>query len=259
MKRGILIGVGSWGKWWCEQFLPPNIADGTIEIAAAVDQNPACLETARRFLHLPDSRCFTGTEAAFASVPADFCIVVVPPAFHEPVIDAAIRHNLHILSEKPIADTLESSIRIAGKVAQAGLRMGVTMSHRFDQDKTNFSELIRSGVYGRLDYLSCRYTCDLRRYGSWGDFRHEIPYSLLIEGSVHHLDLLASIAGAKCKTIYCRSWRPAWAEYKGDCQALVTMEFENGVHAVYEAANANAVSLNPWGNEYLRAECEKGT
>jgi predicted dehydrogenase len=37
------------------------------------------------------------------------------------------------------------------------------------------------------------------------------------------------------------------------------MEFENGVHAVYEAANANAVSLNPWGNEYLRAECEKGT
>jgi predicted dehydrogenase len=259
MKRGILVGVGSWGEWWCEKFLPPNIADSTLEIAAVVDINPDALEIAKKHLGLNGRQCFTDVETAFSAVPADFCIIVVPPAHHEAVVDAAIRHHLHILSEKPLADNLEASVRIVEKVRRAGLLMGVTMSHRFDQDKTSLREMLQSGAYGSLDYLSCRYTCDLRRYGSWGEFRHRIPHAVLMEGSVHHLDILADMAGAKCQTLYAQTWRPPWAEYQGDCQAMIIMQFENGKRAVYEAANANAVSLNPWGNEYFRAECEKGT
>jgi predicted dehydrogenase len=256
--RGILVGTGSWGRWWYEKFLPPNIADGTLEIVAVVDSNLHALEDAKKHLALEDRHCFTNVEIAFSRIPADFCIIVTPPTHHEVVVDAAIAHGLHILSEKPLADTLEGAVRVVEKVRRAGLLMGVTMSHRFDEDKTNLREILRQGEYGELDYLACRYTCDLRRYGSWGVFRHEIPYSVLIEGSIHHLDILADMARAPCETLYAKTWRPSWAEYKGDCQALVIMEFENGKHAVYEAANANALSLNPWGNEYIRAECEKG-
>jgi predicted dehydrogenase len=38
--------------------------------------------------------------------PADFAIAVVPPAHHEAVVDVALAHGLHILSEKPVADTM---------------------------------------------------------------------------------------------------------------------------------------------------------
>ena len=41
--KAILVGTGTWGEWWCEKFLPPNIADGTVEVVAAVDRNPAAL------------------------------------------------------------------------------------------------------------------------------------------------------------------------------------------------------------------------
>ena len=34
---------------------------------------------------------------------------------------------------------------------------------------------------------------------------------------------------------------------------------ENGVHCLYEGAAANAATMNGWGNEYVRAECEYGT
>jgi predicted dehydrogenase len=37
------------------------------------------------------------------------------------------------------------------------------------------------------------------------------------------------------------------------------MHFENGSRAVYEGAKTNAVSLNGWSQEYIRAECEGGT
>ena len=256
----IQVGTGGFGKSWCESFLPPNVKDGLVEIVAAVDINPDALENARRFLGLPASRCYTDIREAFDETPADFCTVVVPPAYHEAVVDAALAHDMHILSEKPISDTLSGSVRIAKKVERAGKKMGVTMSHRFDQDKTTLRHELRSGAYGTLDYLVMRFTCDCRKFGSWGAaFRHEIADALMVEGAVHHLDILADMAGAKCDTIYAQTWNPAWGEFAGDSQGLVQMHFENGTRATYEGAKTNAVGLNGWAQEYIRAECEKAT
>jgi predicted dehydrogenase len=166
---------------------------------------------------------------------------------------------MNILSEKPIADTLAASVRIAEKVRKAGVKMGVTMSHRFRQDITTLRSLIQSGDYGPLDYLVCRFTCDCRKYGTWGAFRYEIPDALLVEGAVHHLDLLADMAGPKCDTIYAQTWNPDWSEFAGDAQALVMMNMSNGTRAFYEGAKTNAIGLNGWGDEYIRAECRDGT
>jgi predicted dehydrogenase len=236
------------------------VADGLIEVVAAVDVNPEALENARQHLGLSAAQCYTNIEQAFKENPADFCVIVVPPAFHEQVVDLALAHNMHILSEKPIADTLPASVRIAEKVKQAGVKMGVTMSHRFDQDKTTLRQALRSGEYGPLDYLVCRFTCDMRKFGGWGAaFRHQILDALMIEGAVHHLDILADLAGAKCDTLFAQTWNPAWGEYGGDSQGMVIMHFENGTRAFYEGAKTNAVELNGWSQEYIRAECQGGT
>lgn len=257
--RMILVGLGAKGRDWCKNDLPPNIVDGLIEVVAAVDIDPATLGYAQTSLGLRRDQCFTDVQTAFAGVRADCCAIVVTPAQHEAVVDAALEHNLHILSEKPIADTLAASARIAEKVRSAGVKMGVTMSHRYDQDKSTLRQELRSGRYGALDYLICHLTTDLRKYGSWGEFRHEIPDPLMVEGAVHHLDLLADLAGAKCDIIYAQTWNPPWGEYAGDSQALVTMTFENGSRAFFEGACANAVGLRDWSQETIRAECELAT
>ena len=255
----IQVGTGGQGRAWCQRFLPPNIQEGLIEVVAAVDINPDMLANAQTYLGLPPERCYTGLEKAFQENSADFCTIVVPPAFHEQVVDVALAHEMHILSEKPIADTLAAAARIAAKVKRAGVKMGVTMSHRFDQDKTSLRQEIRSGRYGSIDYLVCRFTCDMRKFGAWGaKFRHEMKDALMIEGSVHHLDILADLAGARCDTLYAQTWNPIWGEYGGDSQGLVMMQFENGARAFYEGAKTNAVELNGWSQEYIRAECELG-
>lgn len=257
--RMIQVGTGGWGAAWCSTFLPPNIRDGLIEVVAAVDVNPDALANAREHLGLPDDKLYTDVRRAFDENPADFCTIVVPPAHHEEIVDEALAHDLHILSEKPIADTLEASVRIAEKVRGAGKKMAVTMSHRFDQDKTTLREELRSGRYGRLDYLICRFTCDCRKFASWGKFRHEIPDALMVEGAVHHLDILADLAGSPCETLYAQTWNPPWGEFAGDSQGLVLMTMSNGVRAFYEGAKTNAVGLNGWAQEYIRAECELAT
>lgn len=46
----IQIGTGGFGGAWCRSFLPPNQADGHIEVVAAVDTNPEALVNAREGL-----------------------------------------------------------------------------------------------------------------------------------------------------------------------------------------------------------------
>ena len=257
--RMIQVGCGGWGGEWCGTFLPPNVADGLVEVVAAADVNPDTLANARRHLHLPAAKCYTDVRRAFDENEADFCTLVVPPAHHEEIVDLALGHGMHILSEKPIADSMAAACRIAHKVAAAGRKMGVTMSHRFRRDITTLRRRVQSGDHGRLDYLVCRFTCDCRRFASWGRFRHEIPDPLMVEGAVHHLDLLADLAGSACDTIYAHTWNPPWGEYAGDSQAMVLLHMANGTRALYEGAKTNAVGLNCWGSEYLRAECEAAT
>jgi predicted dehydrogenase len=148
-------------------------------------------------------RCYADIRRAFEERPADFCtVVVVPPADHEQVVDLALEYGLDVLSEKPIADSLEASVRIAEKVARAGRKMGVTMSHRFDQDKTTLREELRSGRHGRIGYVVLRLTCNCRAFGQWGPFRHEIPNPLLVDAAVHHLDILADLVDDECELVW---------------------------------------------------------
>lgn len=255
----IQIGTGGWGKAWCEQFLSPNIKDGLIEVIAAVDVNRQALTHAQTFLGLRADQCYTNLEQALAENRADFCAIVVPPMYHEAIVDLALAYDLDILCEKPAADTLEGAVRIAGKVRAAGKKMAVTMSHRFDQDKTTLRHVLRSGKHGRLDYLVCHFSCDCRQLGTHPLFRHETPDMLLIEGAVHHLDILADLAGVECGSIYAQAWTPPWGAYVGGSQALMTMHFPNSTRAFYEGASTNAVGLNGWSREYIRVECEEAT
>ncbi len=257
--RFIQIGVGGFGHWWRHAFLPNLREKGLAEAAAAVDINADLLPEAGASLGLPPERLYTSAKQAFDETEADFAVIVVPPAFHEEMVELAIGHGCHILSEKPIADSMAACSRIYHRVKASGLKMAVTMSHRFDADKQSLQREIESGRYGRLNYLVHRFTCNCRKFGSWGRFRHEIPDPLLVEGTVHHFDIHRAIAGSNAKTVYASTWNPPWGEYAGDSTGLVIIEMENGVRCLYEGAKANATTLNGWGGDYLRAECEDAT
>jgi len=259
-QRVIHVGIGVFGKRWCSDFLKTNVADGTIEIAALVDIDPQALAYGRDALGIAEERCYTDPVRAFAETKADFCTVVVTPEHHERIIDLALAHGLDVLCEKPIADTLAASLRIARKVASAGRKMAVTMSHRFDQDKTTLRRVVRSGVLGRINAIGMRFQGDMRQHLAWSSlFRHRMQDPLLIEGSIHHLDIIADFAGARCDTLYASTWKPAWAEYAGDTDAVVSMVFDNGVRASYEGSVSNAVGLNTFYKEYIRVDGEHGT
>jgi predicted dehydrogenase len=257
--RYIIVGTGGFGGTWCQEFLPRLATVGKARVVAAVDLDPSALLNAQQYLGLPPERCYADIQRAFDENPADFAIVVVPPASHERVVDVALEHGCNILSEKPMADSMAACARIYHKVHAAGKKMAVTMSHRFDQDKQTLEAAIKSGEYGRLNYLAYRFTCNYRVFGSWGKFRHSIPDALLIDATVHHFDIIRGLTGADGKIVYAQTWNPPWGEFAGDSTGLLTLSMTSGAHVAYEGAMANASHLDGWGRDYIRAECEFGT
>ena len=257
--RYIIVGTGGFGAHWCRDVLPRLAVAGKARAVAAADVSEDALANARTHLKLPPERCYTDVARAFDENEADFGIVVVPPAYHEEIVDVILGHDMDVLSEKPIADTMEGCARIYHKVKAAGRKMAVTMSHRFDQDKQTLERLVASGDYGEVDYIIGRNTWDYRKSPTWGAFRYKTPDALLVEGTVHHFDIMRALADADAKTVYAKTWTPPWADFEGDCQALITIEMTNGVKVSYEGAKANASQLNGWCEDYWRVECDKAT
>lgn len=252
--------MGGFGAHWVNNVMPRLIDPlSKVEAVAAVDIKADTFPFVMAKYRLPAEKFYTDAKKAFRENPADFAIIVVPPAFHESIVDLALESGLDILSEKPIADTMDACCRIYRKVKKAGKKMAVTMSHRFDQDKQSLERLIKSGRYGKLDYLIGRNTWNYRKLPAWGAFRYKIPDPLLIEGTVHHFDIMRALTGSNAKTVYAKSWNPAWSDFQGDSQALMILEMENGAKVFYEGAKSNASMLNGWGDDYWRAECEKAT
>ena len=258
MKRFIQVGTGGFGAYWCETVIPRVLS--FAQPVAAVDVSETALENAATFLNLPKDRCYTSLEKALAEVEADFITVVVPPHAHEAVIDLAIAHGLDIVCEKPLGGDMEACARIYRKVKAAGRKLAVTMSHRLEVEKQTVESMVQSGEYGQLRYLVSRLTMPRSKTGSTHAPTSENPVAALINNAlVHNLDTMRGVSGSDVRTVYVSGWTSSLEDFADASSALAILEMENGVRAQLEISSANACGLDGWSDEYLRAECDKGT
>ena len=253
MKRYIQVGTGGFGRYWCRGIYP-KIAQVAVPVAAA-DCNAQALENAVEYLGLSPQVCYTSAVEAMERHPADFVVVVVPPQFHEEIIDAAIAHGLDIVCEKPLADTMEGCMRIYHKVKAAGRKLVVTMSHRFEVEKQTVEAMVKGGRYGKLNYLVSRLTMK-RGDQQLGD---RDPAQMISGGLIHNLDTARGICGCNAATVYADCWNFVDDDGTGGVGGMVQMVMENGVRCSFEESFGNATTLNKWSDEYFRAECADGT
>ena len=255
-KKCLMIGAGGMAGGWIRSFYP-RFKD-RHEIVALVDINADILHDAGDFLGLPRSRRYTDMESAFGEVDADYCTIVIPPAVHRDAVMLAVEHKLDILSEKPIADTWSACVDIYRAVMDAGLKMHVIQNYRYSSRMLTMRQVLRDGSLGRINYIQGRFAADYREYGAWGAFRYDIPHTLLVEGAVHHFDMMRNLSGGDCKTIAGWEWNRPWSTFQGDCCAMYVMDMTNGVKAAYEGSCLGAAEQNSWHGEDSRAGCEEG-
>lgn len=256
-RKGILIGLGGWGGAWCANFVPYATEQiQKLELVAIVDTNEQILEEARKQLHMEPEQCYTDAKKAFEESRPEVAMLIVPPMIRESMIDLALEYDCDIISEKPLSISMESCIRIYKKVKAAGKKLAVTMTHRFEQDKQSLQREIQSGKYGPISSIHASFTAAENSEGNpTNSWRYKVKHNYAMEGAVHQMDILRSLSGSNCKTIYCKSWAPEWAGQKATAALTLIAEMENGIVCTFTGTGCSASNLNWWNNDRIVAEC----
>lgn len=252
-----MVGAGGMGGGWINRFV--NVFKDRIKIVALVDINDEVLERQGQALGLGKERLFKDYQEAFEKVKADFCGIATPPQFHSPQAISAMEHGMPVICEKPIADRLDSAKKMLQTAKRTGLPCAIIQNYRYAPNKQELVRIRDEGRLGRLQHVLGRYACDYRKYGSWGAWRHDMQFGLLLEGSVHHFDMLRFLSGGNCEVLVGFGWNPEWSSFKHFSSGMYLMRMNNGVHTFYEGNSSAAGIINCWHNEYYRLEFENGT
>ena len=257
IRTCLMIGGSGMAGSWIRNFVD-NFSD-RVKIVGLVDVNQEVLNQQGKTLNLSENQLFSDFNEACATVKADFCGIATPPQFHSPAAVAAMENGMPVICEKPIADTLEAAKAMVGASQKNGLPCAIIQNYRYAPNKQELVRIRDERQLGRLQHIVGRYACDYRRYNSWGkSWRHDMDFSLLFEGSVHHLDMLRFLSGGDCETLIGFSWNPEWSSFQHYSSGLYLMRMDNGVHTCYEGNSSAAGITNCWHREYYRAEFEEG-
>ncbi len=127
----------------------------------------------------------------------DVVSVAVPTFLHAPIAIAALERGLHVLSEKPIARTVEEAEAMVGAARANGRILDVAFNHRRRGDIQALKALIDQERLGRIYYAKAWW---LRRtgipsLGSWFTRADQAGGGPLLDIGVHVLDYALYLLG----------------------------------------------------------------
>ena len=228
--RFIQVGVGVRGSHWATVIR----AEPRATTVAYVDLR---LDIARQKAiawnqaHIP---CFSTLSEALTSIKADAVLLVTPPAGHFQQVLTAFEAGCHVLCEKPLVEDLGEGVELVKQAGERGLNLMVGMNFRYLPSSQAFRRYIRErrfGIpsYGHFTYLRNR---DGRR-ADLNDFPLTMKQPMLMEQSIHHLDLMRYCYQAEVETLTADTWRPNGSTYVDDCCVSALLQFQGGLRVNY--------------------------
>jgi len=245
----IQVGVGGFGRSWTD------IVESSEcwEAAAYVDISEKALKEAAAAHGMPRDRCFKDLEDALSKVEADAALIVVPPKVHMEIALQSLKADLHVLIEKPLADTMENAKRIVSEADKRGLKLMVSQNYRFRRGARTVRRLIETQRVGEPSYAVVNFHKAPRFRG----FRLKMRHPLLIDMAIHHFDTMRYLFNSDPLSIYCETWRPEWSWFEGDPCAAATIKMKNGVYLTYIGSWVSLGWETTWDGDW-RIECSEG-
>jgi predicted dehydrogenase len=252
--RVLQVGLGGWGRDWARRVVP-EVPE--VDLVGYVDPDPSALARLREEAPVTPEQCFLTLEHAIEATRPEAALVTATLPGHAPVTRAALGAGLHVLVEKPFAETLDVARQLVDLAAAQEKSLMVSQNYRFFPAARKVAQLVGEARLGKLHEVSI----DFRRYSPGtvnGRGRHHFEEQpLLVDMSVHHFDLLRLILGGEPERIYCEAWNPVWSGFSGPSVAVSSIDFDGGVVVSYRGSWVSAGPVTPWSGEW-RMEFEHG-
>jgi predicted dehydrogenase len=249
--RLVQIGLGGWGRNWVEEVTRSTPG---VEPVAWVDVDPATRERAIVDLDLPERRVFGALEEALEVVAAEAALVVVPLAAHALVTRHALEAGLHVLVEKPFAETLEEARALERLAQDRGRVLMVNQNYRWFPAPACARRLVHDGALGHL--AACY--VDFHFYFGTGYRYFFLEEPLLSDMAIHHFDALRFVLDDEPVEVSCHSWAEPETPFAGPPAAVATMRFAKGTVVSYRGSWLTRGPATPYGGHW-RLDGSRGT
>jgi UDP-N-acetyl-2-amino-2-deoxyglucuronate dehydrogenase len=188
-----IVGDGTIGKVHAAQL---SNVEGA-ELVAVVEPHE---EAGRRLAGSYGVEWHPDLEGLLARDDVDVVVLCTPSGIHADGAVAAARAGKHVISEKPMAITLDGVDRMIGACRKAGVTLSVVFQYRFNRDALHMKRALDAGLFGRP--VLCNALVHWHRAQSYYDERGgwrgtwELDGGgALINQSVHAVDLLQWLLG----------------------------------------------------------------
>lgn len=246
----IQIGLGEFGHGWFADILVPH---GRLEVIALVDTDQEALDKAlaNAGIGIPTYRNLA--DALDAHQP-DFIVNVTPPSVHTEINLQALHRGIPVLCEKPIADSPEN-VRLMVKAAgDSRVPVMIAENYRYSRIIRKTKSLLQAGLIGPMVNMQCTF-----RRNHWMENYHKyLKHPLLMDVTIHHLDLVRYLTGSEAASVSARSWTPRTSRYSGYSDLDLWIEMDDGVKVAYQGSLSSAKKEETdWMGDW-RLEGEKG-
>lgn len=199
-----IIGCGRMGRLHAERLR----ASGRAEIAALFDAHTPSAHALRESL-APTATVAVAVEDLVRTPGLDAVVVCTPTDLHLSHAMAGMREILHVLCEKPLADTregMEALIRAAG---WSECKSMLAYQRRFWATYRTLRREVLSGKYGPILAVTSHNTerWEQTIAGTWRDDPQANPGGFLGDAGSHKLDALFYVTGLAPVEVFARSRR----------------------------------------------------
>lgn len=190
--RAGVIGLG----WAGEQHLNAYRDLPGVEIVAVADPGPFLAERGEE-LGIDEDRRFADPQALIDSGLIDVISIATPTATHAPLAIAALDAGLHVLSEKPMAETGVVAQTMVDAAQRNGRVLDVCFNHRRRGNVKALKKVIDEGVLGDIYYAKTGW---VRRQGipgmgGWFTTKSLAGGGPMMDIGVHMLDMTLYLLG----------------------------------------------------------------
>lgn len=140
---------------------------------------------------------------------ADMLFDVVIPSARAEVVSTALRLGCHVLSEKPLAASLDEAQHLLALAAAAGRVHAVVQNRRFISGIRRMRRVVEEGLIGELTAIHC----DFFIGPHFGGFREVMDNVLLLDMAIHTFDAARFVSGRLPLSVYCVETNPSGSWY----------------------------------------------
>lgn len=226
--RTVLVGCGAMSHRWTEV----SKAHDQIDIVGFVDIDENAAK--RSAVDYGNDAAETGTDLSrmLGKTSPDAVFDCTVPEVHTSVALEAFAHGCHLLSEKPMADSMENARKASQAAIEADRIYSIIQNRRYDPNIRRLVRTLREGSIGALTTLNS----DFFIGAHFGGFRDHMPHVLLLDMAIHTFDAARLITGSDATSVYCKEWNPAGSWYDQDASAVAVFEMTNGIVYTYRGS-----------------------